>query len=72
MAFVREKADNLAIDFFSETFDVYPEEPCGDDCEECEIPEAWKTQSGPAEQIDVMQFLGIRRAEPLLKAADWE
>jgi hypothetical protein len=72
MAFVREKADNLATDFFAETFDVYPEEPCGDDCEECAIPEDWKTLSGSADQIDVMQFLGIRRAEPLLKAADWE
>ena len=34
---------------------------CGDDCEECEIPDDCKTDVN----LDVMAFLGIRRAEPL-------
>jgi hypothetical protein len=36
----------------------------GEDCEECLIPEEFKPMPGE-ETIDVMAFLGIRRAEPL-------
>eukprot|EP00543_Licmophora_paradoxa_P008009 CAMPEP_0202451050 /NCGR_PEP_ID=MMETSP1360-20130828/9560_1 /ASSEMBLY_ACC=CAM_ASM_000848 /TAXON_ID=515479 /ORGANISM="Licmophora paradoxa, Strain CCMP2313" /LENGTH=127 /DNA_ID=CAMNT_0049069515 /DNA_START=83 /DNA_END=463 /DNA_ORIENTATION=+ len=36
---------------------------CGDDCEECEIPDEYKISDEP--QLDVMSFLGIKRAEPL-------
>eukprot|EP00541_Cyclophora_tenuis_P000041 CAMPEP_0116572602 /NCGR_PEP_ID=MMETSP0397-20121206/18274_1 /TAXON_ID=216820 /ORGANISM="Cyclophora tenuis, Strain ECT3854" /LENGTH=121 /DNA_ID=CAMNT_0004100963 /DNA_START=51 /DNA_END=416 /DNA_ORIENTATION=- len=38
-------------------------EACGEDCEECEIPEAWRVPEDEA--VDVMAFLGIRRAEPI-------
>ena len=44
----------------------------GDDCEECLIPDDFKAQPGSIEPVDVMDFLGIRRAEPLRKYRDWE
>mmetsp|Transcript_28663 Transcript_28663/g.44023 ORF Transcript_28663/g.44023 Transcript_28663/m.44023 type:complete len:150 (+) Transcript_28663:90-539(+) len=36
---------------------------CGEDCEQCEIPEDYKIL--PAPKVDVMAFLGIKRAEPI-------
>ena len=36
----------------------------GEDCDECVIPDDFKTMSGES-SIDVMSFLGIRRVEPL-------
>jgi hypothetical protein len=59
--------------------DIYPsfdsiEAPCGEDCEECLIPEEYKIKANE-EAVDVMAFLGIRRADPLLvtrPALDWE
>jgi hypothetical protein len=45
-------------------------EACGDDCEECLIPEDLKII--PDNSINVMAFLGIRRAEPLKKKMDWD
>jgi hypothetical protein len=40
------------------------ENSCGEDCQECMIPEEFKIQ--PDDQgIDVMAFLGIKRAVPL-------
>lgn len=71
----------LSIDFFAEAPHRLEEEfaldgvggfdwvesafsTCGEDCEECEIPEAWK-KIPEGEEIDVMGFLGIRRAEPI-------
>ena len=36
---------------------------CGEDCEECEIPDDWAVPED--ERFDVFEFLGIRRAEPL-------
>lgn len=47
----------------------------GEDCEdECLIPEEFKTLPGEA-TVDVMAFLGIRRAEPIRvnrQAQEWE
>lgn len=47
---------------------------CGEDCEECAIPEEYKQIENP---VDVMAYLGIRRAEPIRAtvhrtAGDWE
>lgn len=48
---------------------------CGEDCEECAIPEEYKAIENP---MDVMAYLGIRRADPIrvagnhLSAGDWE
>lgn len=39
-------------------------EACGEDCDECEIPEELKLLSD-TQQLDVMTFLGIQRAKPL-------
>ena len=38
----------------------------GDDCEECKIPEAYKTIASQSD-IDVIEYLGLRRVEPLRK-----
>jgi hypothetical protein len=38
---------------------------CGDDCEECLIPDDLKILPDAQKGIDVMAFLGIQRAEPL-------
>jgi hypothetical protein len=59
--------------------DIHPtfnsiEAPCGEDCDECLIPEEYKIVANE-EAVDVMAFLGIRRAEPLQAtrtALDWE
>jgi hypothetical protein len=59
--------------------DIYPtfddlEAPCGEDCDECLIPEEYKIVANE-EAVDVMAFLGIRRAEPLQVtrlALDWD
>ena len=48
---------------------------CGEDCEECAIPEEYKLVENP---IDVMAYLGIRRAEAIrvvgnnFSAGNWE
>ena len=59
-AFVRERAEELASETFSQdsSFDA-----CGEDCEECEIPAEWKNSFGS--DVNVMEFLGIKRAQPL-------
>jgi hypothetical protein len=46
-------------------------ENCGEDCEDCEIPNDFKILPGAVNPVDVMDFLGIRRAEPLRKYSDW-
>jgi hypothetical protein len=38
---------------------------CGDDCEECVIPENFKVLLDCEKEIDVMALLGIKRAQPL-------
>ena len=38
----------------------------GDECEECKIPEAYKTIAAQSD-IDVIEYLGLRRVEPLRK-----
>lgn len=46
---------------------------CTDDCDECAIPDEYKNVFPAEEQIDVMAFLGIRRAEPLrVNRREWE
>lgn len=44
---------------------------CGDDFDQCDIPEEYKVA---APKVDVMSFLGIRRAEPLQvnSLRDWD
>ena len=51
--------------FLDSTESLFVEDECvGDDCEEeCSIPDEYKTPE--AEQIDVMAYLGITRAEPI-------
>jgi hypothetical protein len=61
------------LDYIHPTFDSI-EAPCGEDCDECLIPEEYKIVANE-EAVDVMAFLGIRRADPLLvtrAARDWE
>jgi hypothetical protein len=68
---VRERADELA----RETFAGYTQEPVcsGEDCDmECLIPEEWSLTPGDMDSVQVMNFLGIRRAEPLRRSADWD
>jgi hypothetical protein len=48
------------------------EQQCGEDCEECLIPDDLKLLPETDENINVMEFLGIRRAEPLRKVGEWE
>lgn len=42
---------------------------CGDEYDQCDIPEEYKVASP---KVDVMSFLGIRRAEPLKVRRDWD
>jgi len=42
---------------------------CGGDDDQCDIPEEFKVA---APKVDVMSFLGIRRAEPLQVQRDWD
>jgi len=44
---------------------------CGDDSEQCDIPEHYKEFKG-APKVDVMSFLGIKRAEPIQVQRDWD
>mmetsp|Transcript_18410 Transcript_18410/g.29673 ORF Transcript_18410/g.29673 Transcript_18410/m.29673 type:complete len:176 (+) Transcript_18410:135-662(+) len=63
---LQEQADLLA----SEAFDwnlAETGDDCGEDCEECLIPEDWKMAPAMMESFDVMEFLGITRAKPLTK-----
>ena len=53
--FLKDRADEMA----SETFDAFDWDI------QCEIPADWKTNTGV--EIDVMDFLGIQRVEPLIK-----
>jgi hypothetical protein len=71
-AFVRERAEELASGTFAEDLNIGGlfDTCSGQDCEECEIPKEWKT-IGSAGQLDVLEFLGIQRAKPLIaRAAD--
>jgi hypothetical protein len=65
---LRDRAEDLA----SETFagDVI----CtGEECDlECDIPKEWSEIKGEVELNNVMEFLGIRRAQPLRRAVDWQ
>lgn len=65
----RERADELASEAFAGL-----KEPCvGEDCDaECLVPEEWASLSRGIDSDHVMDFLGIKRAEPLRRVADWE
>lgn len=63
-----ETAKQVAESLASSWLDIH----CGEDCEECLIPDDLKILPEHDEQINVMEFLGIRRAEPLRKVSDWE
>lgn len=67
---VRARADELA----AETFAAFPKEPCvGEECDaECLVPEEWTSKTGDIDASQVMDFLGIRRAQPLRLPTDWE
>lgn len=39
---------------------------CGEECEECLIPDNFKVLQDVDQSIDVLDFLGIKRAKPLL------
>ena len=71
---LQEQAAVLASETFEESLIV--DDFCGEDCDECEIPEDWKVLSGPVAANDVMAFLGITRAKPLsiatLSIRTWE
>jgi len=44
---------------------------CGDESEQCDIPEHYK-EFKDAPKVDVMSFLGIKRAEPIQVQRDWD
>lgn len=69
--FLQEQAEAMALGTYEENglleFDIWENESldlCGDECKECEIPKDWFAVS-PAEEIDVMKFLGVTRVKPL-------
>jgi hypothetical protein len=68
---LREQADLLASETFGANL-LAKETPevkwmgADDDEEECLIPEEWKILPTMMESIDVMEFLGITRARPLM------
>jgi hypothetical protein len=63
-----EQISSLPVNDWMESPDDYYNEwddvgPCfGDECDQCEIPADYKQESV---HIDVLEFLGISRAEPL-------
>jgi hypothetical protein len=70
---VKDRAEELA----RETFAGYTpslEPACsGEDCDtECLIPEEWSLTAGDMDSTEVMSFLGIQRARPLHRPADWD
>ncbi len=67
---VSQRADLLA----TETFADFGKEQCTDDeCDwECLIPEEWASISGEVDIAEVMNFLGLQRAQPLRGPVDWE
>jgi hypothetical protein len=72
--FLREHADALALETFEKSLEF--DDFCGEDCDECEIPQEWMVRPGPVATHDVMAFLGITRAKPLtvpsLSVQVWE
>mmetsp|Transcript_1512 Transcript_1512/g.3936 ORF Transcript_1512/g.3936 Transcript_1512/m.3936 type:complete len:161 (+) Transcript_1512:143-625(+) len=65
--FLQEQADAMALGSDSSEFDLWenePQEMCGDNCKECEIPKDWFAIT-EMEEIDVMEFLGVTRVKPL-------
>lgn len=63
---LQDRADILAL----ESFEVSLSRPetlddCGEDCQECLIPEEWKDFPMTVKPTDVMDFLGISRVQPL-------
>jgi hypothetical protein len=58
---LQEQADILAFEAFEDNIIEKYWDDCGDDCEECMIPEEWKIQ----QTVNVMEILGITRVNPL-------
>jgi hypothetical protein len=59
---LQEQADILAFEAFEDNMLQNYWDDCGDDCEECMIPEEWKIQQ---QTVNVMEILGISRVKPL-------
>ena len=69
------RVEAIDFDFFDEHYLGYAydnEEWPADIEEECQIPEELKLIPGEMDPLDVMDFLGIRRAEPLRRIREWE
>mmetsp|Transcript_1127 Transcript_1127/g.2661 ORF Transcript_1127/g.2661 Transcript_1127/m.2661 type:complete len:164 (-) Transcript_1127:147-638(-) len=69
---LQESKDRVKLDNWIEREGFCVDGNCDDDAEQCAIPEDLQN-SGP--NVDVMEFLGIRRAEPVKrvsKVRDWD
>ena len=69
------RVEAIDFDFFDEHYLGFAsdnDEWLADIEEECQIPEELKIIPGEMDPSDVMDFLGIRRAEPLRRVRDWE
>lgn len=66
---LRDRSDELAVEtFFGDDINC-----TGLECDmDCDIPKEWSQIKGEVEVYNVMEFLGIRRAEPLRRPADWQ
>jgi len=63
---LQEHADQLAFEAFGGSLPVQETwDDCEEDCDECFIPEEWKNLPVVMKDIDVMDFLGIARVQPL-------
>lgn len=65
-AFVQDPTDfsMFQVDDEVPSWAVSSVEACGEDCDECEIPEELK-QLSDTKKVDIMAFLGIHVAQPL-------
>jgi len=63
--FLQKQANTLALETFveNELLGMDAWDNCGDDCKQCEIPKDWCV---PDESINVMEYLGVKRVEPLI------
>jgi hypothetical protein len=71
-----EVGSSLITDVEDDDWTLEAMAACGDDYEECLIPEDLKILRDWEKDIDIMAFLGIQRAEPLLAKRstrlDWD
>lgn len=68
--FVRNKVIDAIASEHDDDWTAEAMAACGDDCEECLIPDDLKII--PDDSVNVMAFLGIQRAQPLQKRTDWD